>query len=234
MSRQHPPPPAAVLLDIDGTLLDSNDAHARSWVETLAAHGRPVPFERVRPLIGKGGDKLLAELLDVDAAGPLGHELADACRRLFLDRYLPSLQPTRGARPLLERMRAAGLARVVATSADGDELGALLQQAGIDDLVDASASATDAQRSKPDPDIVRASLGKIGVAAERALMLGDTPYDIEAAARAGVQTIALRCGGWWNDAALARATAIYADPAALLDDWDGSPLARIASAHFAP
>jgi HAD superfamily hydrolase (TIGR01509 family) len=221
---------AAALLDIDGTLLDSNDAHARAWVDTLARNGHPVPYERVRRLIGKGGDKVLDELLGIDADGLLGRRLSDERRRLFLTRDLPSLRPTPGARALVERMRADGLMIVVATSAAGEELDALLRQAGVDDLVGDSATSSDADRSKPDPDIVRVALRKSGVEAGRALMLGDTPYDIEAATRAGVATIALRCGGWWDDAALAGAIALYDDPAALLAQWPQSPLRRSSTA----
>ena len=215
---------AAALLDIDGTFLDSNDAHARAWVDTLSRNGHPVPYERVRPLIGMGGDKVLAELLGINADGPLGRRLSDERRRLFLSRDLPSLPPTPGARALVERMRADGLTIVVATSATGDELDALLRQAGIDDLVGDSATSSDADRSKPDPDIVGVALRKSGVDAGRALMLGDTPYDIEAATRAGVATVALRCGGWWDDAALGGAIAVYDDPAAVLAQWPQSPL----------
>jgi HAD superfamily hydrolase (TIGR01509 family) len=220
---------AAVLLDIDGTLLDSNDAHARAWVETLARHGRPVRYERVRALIGKGGDKILATLLGIGDEEPLGRRLSEDRRRLFLGRYLRTLRPTPGARPLLERMRAEGLALVVATSASGDELAALLRQAGIDDLIASAATSSDAERSKPDPDIVGVALKRSGTTAARALMLGDTPYDIEAAARAGVATIALRCGRGWDDADLAGAIAIFDDPKALLAQWDRSPLARSGS-----
>ena len=136
---------------------------------------------------------------------------------------MPALRPTPGARALLERMRSDGVARVVATSAAGAELEALLGQAGIADLVDATATASDAEQSKPAPDIVEAALAKAGVAPERALMLGDTPYDIEAARCAGVASVALRCGGAWDDAALAGAIAIYDSPAALLATWDRSP-----------
>lgn len=219
-------PTQAVLLDIDGTLLDSNDAHARSWEETLRAQGRPVAFERIRALIGKGGDKLLAELLDIDADGPLGRQISGQRRRLFLERFLPSLRPTPGARALLERMKAEEMSVVVATSSSGAELKALLAQAGIADLVEASASASDAEHSKPDPDIVKAALERSAVQPIEAMMLGDTPYDIEAARAAGVDTIALRCGGWWDDRALGAAVAIYDNPADLLAHWDSSPIGR--------
>jgi HAD superfamily hydrolase (TIGR01509 family) len=214
---------SVALLDIDGTLLDSNDAHARAWVETLRRARRPVEFARIRPLMGQGGDKVLAELFGLDADEPLAKRLSTERRRFFLERCLPALAPTPGARALLERMKRDGLALVVATSAGGDELQALLRQAGVADLVDASASASDAEHSKPDPDIVVAALASCGARPEQALMLGDTPYDIAAAAAAGVDTVALRCGGGWDDAALADAVAIYDDPAALLADWDRSP-----------
>ncbi len=209
----------AILLDVDGTLLDSNDAHARSWVEALRHHGHDVPLARVRELIGKGGDKLLAESVGIDDDSDEGERIGDARKRVFAEEWLPRLKPTRGARALLERFRDDGLALVVATSAGGDELEGLLRQAGVDDLIEDASSSQDAGRSKPDPDIVHAALAKAGVDPRRAWMLGDTPYDIEAARAAGVETIALRCGGWWPDAALAGAIAIHDDPAALLAAW---------------
>ena len=213
-----------VLLDIDGTLIDSNDAHARAWVDSLRAHGYVVPFEQVRPLIGMGGDKVLPELTGLDPESGEAKRMSETRSELFLDRELPGLQPTRGARALLEHMLVVGLELTVATSAKEDEVRALLEQAGVSDLIKLASSADDAERSKPDPDIVQAAL-RLSQAAHSA-MLGDTPYDVEAAARARVPAIALRCGGWWDDAALARATAIYDDPADLLGRFDDSPLGR--------
>lgn len=203
-----------VLLDIDGTLLDSNDAHAQSWVDIFQRHRFDIPFERVRPLIGKGGDKLLPELTGIDAESPRGKALSDERSKRFLEDYLPKLRPTRGARELVETLKGKGLRLVVATSSSEKELGALLEQAGVADLLKRATSSDDGA-SKPDPDIVRAALAEGKLAAHEAVMVGDTPYDIEAATRSGVKTIALRCGGWWDDAALAGALAIHDDPAAL-------------------
>jgi HAD superfamily hydrolase (TIGR01509 family) len=203
-----------VLLDIDGTLLDSNDAHAQSWVDIFQRHRLDIPFPRVRALIGKGGDKLLPELTGIDAESPRGKELSEERRKLFLERYLPGLQPTRGARGLVERVEASGLRVIVATSSNEKELGALLEQAGVADLIRRATSSDDGA-SKPDPDIIKAALEEGNLAAGEAVMVGDTPYDIEAAARSGVKAIALRCGGWWDDAALKGAVAIYDDPAEL-------------------
>jgi len=213
-----------VLLDVDGTLVDSNDAHARSWVETLAEFGHRVPYERVRALIGEGGDKLLPQAIGVGKETPLGRAIAAKRRERFLRDYVPSLRPQPGARELLAELKRRGFERVVATSAEDEELRPLLAVLGAEDLIDARTSSSDAARSKPDPDIVRAALERSGRRPDEAMMLGDTPYDVAAAARAGVGTIALRCGGW-PDERLAGALAIYDDPADLLRHLDRSPLA---------
>lgn len=213
-----------VLLDIDGTLIDSNDAHARAWVDSLRAHGYVVPFEQVRPLIGMGGDKVLPVLTGLDPESGEAERMAETRSELFLERELPTLRPTRGARALLEHMLGVGLALTVATSAKEDEVRALLEQAGVSDLIQLASSADDAERSKPDPDIVQAALRLSRSQAAHSAMLGDTPYDVEAATRARVSIIALRCGGWWDDAALAQAAGIYDDPGELLAHFDESPL----------
>ncbi|HKP16530.1 MAG TPA: HAD family hydrolase [Gemmatimonadaceae bacterium] len=215
-----------ILLDVDGTLIDSNDGHARAWVGALRAHGYVVPFEQVRPLIGMGGDKLTPQLTGLDPESSEAERIGKTRSELFLGEELPTLQATRGARQLLEHLLGLGLELVVATSAKEDEAGALLERAGVSDLIQLASSADDAERSKPDPDIVQAALRLSRSQVIHSVMIGDTPYDVEAAARARVPAIALRCGGWWDDAALAKATAIYDDPADLLAQFDDSPLGR--------
>jgi len=150
--------------------------------------------------------------------------LSETRSKLFLKRELPTLRPTRGARALLERLTSVGLELVVATSAQSSEVRALLEQAGVADLIPLASSADDADRSKPDPDIVQAALRKSGSLAAQSVLVGDTPYDIEAAGRAKVPSIALRCGGWWDDTALRGATAIYDDPGELLARFEESPI----------
>jgi phosphoglycolate phosphatase-like HAD superfamily hydrolase len=227
---QNPRPPGSalrtVLLDIDGTLIDSNDAHARAWVDSLREHGYVIRFEQVRPLIGMGGDKVLPQLTGLDPESGEAERMGATRSELFLDRELPTLRPTRGARALLEHLLAQGHELVVATSAKTDEVRALLEQAGVSDLIRLASSADDADRSKPDPDIVQAALRLSGSQAAHSALIGDTPYDVEAAARARVPAIALRCGGWWDDEAFAQATAIYDDPADLLAHFEASPLGR--------
>jgi HAD superfamily hydrolase (TIGR01509 family) len=212
-----------VLLDIDGTLLDSNDAHARSWVDIFERHAMNIAFERVRPLIGKGGDKLLPELTGIENGSPEGQRLSDERKELFLGDYLPRLEPTRGARELVSTLKQRGLRIVIATSASGDELSRLLRQAGVGDLIGQATTADDGD-SKPDPDIVKAALAKGKLNPGEAVMVGDTPYDIEAAARCGVASIALRCGGWWDDTALCGAAAIYDHPAQLAANLARPPI----------
>lgn len=212
----------AVLLDVDGTLVDSNDAHARAWVDAFADFGHVIPFGRVRPLIGKGGDKLMPEVSGLDPESEEGNHIDERRSKIFRERYLPRLAPFPRARELLERFRADGLRLVVATSAKKDEMDPLLTICGASDLVTARTSSDDAEESKPDSDIVTAALDRAQVTADEALMLGDTPYDIEAAMPLGVGTVALRSGGW-EDMALAGAIALYEDARDLLQHYEQSP-----------
>ena len=213
-----------VLLDVDGTLVDSNDAHAHAWVKALAEAGVKAEFSRVRRLIGKGGDKLLPEVSGIEADSSKGKAISERRAAIFKAEWLPKLEAFPQARELLKRMKARGLRLAVASSAKEDELGPLLRVCGAEWLVEASTSSDDADSSKPDPDIVHAALGQLKLPPGRVLLLGDTPYDIEAAKKAGVGTVALRCGGW-DDAGLAGAVAVYADPADLLARFDASPFA---------
>jgi phosphoglycolate phosphatase-like HAD superfamily hydrolase len=140
----------AVLLDIDGTLIDSNDAHARAWVDAFAEFGRTVPFERVRPLIGKGGDKLMPEVSGLDSESGEGKRISERRAALFRERYLPTIKPFPRATELLERLRADGINLVVATSAKKDELEPLLAICDASRLISARTSSDDAENSKPD------------------------------------------------------------------------------------
>jgi HAD superfamily hydrolase (TIGR01509 family) len=217
------PRPFTILLDVDGTLIDSNDAHAHSWVDASRECGRESDFGTIRPMIGMGGDKLMPRAFGVEHDSPEGKKMSKRRSEIFLERYLPTLRPFPRARELLLRMREDGHSLVVATSAKKDEMKALLRAAGVEDLLEEKTSSSDADRSKPDPDIIAAALKKSDAEPDDARMLGDTPYDVEAATRAGVATVALLCGGWTREE-LRGAIAIYADPAELLREYDRSPL----------
>jgi len=214
-----------IIFDIDGTLVDSNDAHAESWVDTFAEAGYNVPFDVVRPLIGMGADKLLPKTIGVSSESDIGRKLTKRRSEIFEEKYLPTLRPLPGARDLVLRVRSDGLKPLVATSAKDKQMKSLLKAAHVEDLMEERATASDAKRSKPDPDIVHAAIEESGVPASELLMIGDTPYDIEAAQRAKVDTIAFRSGGW-TDADLAGAVGIYDDPADLLAQYDSSIIAR--------
>lgn len=217
--------PEVVVLDVDGTLIDSNDAHAEAWVETGHELGRPIEFAHVRRLIGMGGDRVLPRLTGLEEGSPQGEGWSERRGEIFRERHLPGLRPFPAARALLERLRADGYRLVVASSASEDDLGLLLEQAGVADLVEERTSSSDAESSKPAPDIVEAALESAGVGPDAAIMLGDTPYDVEACLRAGVRIVALRSGGW-DDEALEGAVAVYDDAADLLARYDSSPFAR--------
>jgi len=179
-----------VLFDVDGTLVDSNDAHARAWVRAFAEAGIDVSFDAVRRCIGMGGDKLMPEVSGISEDSPEGKRIAARRREIFKTDFLPHLQPFRDADRLAATLNGRGLTLVAASSAKQQELDPLLDIAGVRDQFDAKTSSDDAEESKPDPDIVLAALSRAGVAEHEALMLGDTPYDIEAARRAGVATVA--------------------------------------------
>jgi HAD superfamily hydrolase (TIGR01549 family) len=221
-----------VLFDVDGTLIDSNAAHAEAWTTALAAHGIVVERETVRRRIGMGADKLLPAIAGVAEDSPTGRAIGQRKKAVF-DQLLPSLQATAGARPLLEFLQARGLELLVATSGDEAEVDALLRQAGVDDLIPRRTSKDDAQHSKPSPDIVQAALARAEHKADRAILIGDTPYDLEAARRAGIDAIALRCGGHWSDADLNAAIEILDDPRALLTKWQAAGTRRSGSAALA-
>lgn len=215
-------PIRGVIFDVDGTLVDSNDAHAWSWVDVFNAHGYDATFDRVRGLIGMGADKLMPRAIGVSDQTPEGRALKEARTRDFLTRFLPSLQAFPKTRELLLAMKADGLKLVVASSARKEELEPLLEKANAAGLFEEKTSSSDARRSKPDPDIVEAALARLGLPAAEVVMVGDTPYDLEAARRAGVGFVAFRTGGY-EAADFPGAIAVYDGPADLLARYESSP-----------
>jgi HAD superfamily hydrolase (TIGR01509 family) len=207
-----------LLFDVDGTLIDSNGAHAESWTGALLEHGVRVELEQIRRMIGMGGDKILPAVAHVSEDSDVGRSIARRKKEIFAA-FLPWLQPTRGARALVEYLREQRIELIIATSADDREMSTLLQRAGISDLFPERTSKDDASASKPDPDIVKAAMAKSWARPQETLLIGDTPYDIEAADRAGIGAIALRCGGHWPDSSLRGALKILDDPQVLLEYW---------------
>jgi HAD superfamily hydrolase (TIGR01509 family) len=208
---------------MDGTLLDSNAAHVHAWVEALREHGREVSEQDIWPWVGMGGDNLLPAAVKISKESPEGKKIAERRGEIFKSRYLESLKPFPEVRPLLERMRRDGLRLIIATSSPEDEVKKAIEIVGIGDLLEDTASASDAAKSKPDPDVVQAALDRLKLTAGEVVMLGDTPYDIQAAGKIGIGVIAFRCGGF-RDEDLKGAIAIYDGAADLLARYNDSPL----------
>jgi HAD superfamily hydrolase (TIGR01509 family) len=211
-----------VIFDLDGTLVDSNDAHILAWVEALAEFGWNVTQEQVRPLVGMGSDKLLPALAGVALDSNEGHPVSTR-RQALMARFVPQLRPFPGAVELVEALRRRGLRIALASSATRPDVDRLLAQIGLENSFDAIVSAGEATHSKPDPDIVESARAALGLPASECVMIGDTRYDLEAARRAEIPSIAFLCGGMPEDT-LGDALAIYEGPADLLEHLDASPL----------
>ena len=219
---------SGVMLDIDGTLVLSNDAQAQAWVEAFTAFGHKLEFDQVRPLIGMGGDRIIPKFLPgcSDKEGE-GKKIADRRKELIIDKFAAKLAPANGSRDLIIKMQQQGLRLLIASSATSEELSVLLKVAQVDDLLsqDEATTSSDTEASKPEPDLIQVALERLEMQPDRVVMIGDTPYDIEAAQKVGIRTIAFRCGGF-NDEQLKNAIAIYHDPADLLEHYDDSPLSN--------
>jgi HAD superfamily hydrolase (TIGR01549 family) len=218
----------AVIFDIDGTLVDSVDFHARAWQETFRKFGREVSFEDVRKQIGKGGDQLMPVFFSKDELESFGDEMEEYRGRLYKREYISRVRAFPGVRELFERVQEDGKRIALASSAKEDELKTYKQIARIDDLVETETSADDAEKSKPHPDIFEAALKSLGdVDASRAIVVGDTPYDAEAAGKINLRTVGVLCGGFPEaDLRSAGCLEIYRNPADLLARYDESIIAR--------
>ena len=217
----------AVIFDVDGTLVHSNDLHARAWQEAFAHFGIDVPFDRVRSQIGKGADQLIPSLLPPASAKKLYGPLSEYRSRLFKEKYQDQVRGFPAVRDLFVRILKDGRKVALASSASQEELTKLKQAANIEDLIDKQTSADDADKSKPHPDIVEAALQRLKVHADEAVMIGDTPYDAIAASHLHVRTIGVLCGGFPEaDLRKAGCIEIYKDPADLLGNYEKSALAE--------
>lgn len=216
---------AVAILDIDGTLLDSHDAHAHAWIDALKEFGVHREFSDVRKLIGMGADNRLPKILGAVPEDGFFDKILERRKQIFRNQYLADLKPFAGARALVEKMRRSFITPVVASSAGADELDELLKRAGILDLIEIKATSDDAKHSKPSSDIVKAALAKAGCSPAFAAMVGDTPNDVTAAIGARVKCVALKSGGWSSDS-LRDAVAIYQDPHDLCQNFATSIFGR--------
>jgi phosphoglycolate phosphatase-like HAD superfamily hydrolase len=210
----------AVIFDVDGTLVDTVDQHAAAWQRTFAHFGYDMDFGAVRSQIGKGGDQLMPVFLPNDVIERRGKEIENYRLGLFKREYLPHVRGFPNVRELFERILREGKRIALASSAKGAELDAYKKAANIADLVHEETSADDAERSKPHPDIFEAALARLKLPSSEAIVVGDSPYDAEAAGKAGLETIGVLCGGFAEaDLRKAGAARIFRDPADLLANF---------------
>ena len=223
--------PRAVIFDVDGTLVDSVDLHARAWQDAFRLFGKEVPFEDIRYQIGKGGDQLMPVFFPPQELQRFGEEMQEARGRIFRERYMSQVRAFPDVRPLFERIKRDGKQIALASSAEKQEFEANLKLLGIGDLIDGATSSHDAERSKPFPDIFEAALAKLdGVRADEAVAVGDTHYDAEAAGLAGLRTIGVLCGGFpEEDLRGGGCVEVWKDPADMLENYERTAMHRVAA-----
>ena len=222
----------SVIFDIDGTLVDSVDLHARAWQETFQHFGYEFPFDEIRHQIGKGSDKLVPHFISKQEVERIGEELDKFRGELWKTKYFDDVKPIPKVRDLFQRILADGKKIALASSAKGEDLKKYKKIPAIDDLVDKETSSDDVENSKPDPDIVHAASQKLhNPDPMQVVMIGDTPYDAEAARKAGVQVIGVLCGGFPKQELIESGAAqIFRDPAHILANYDESLLGKKAQA----
>lgn len=200
----------AILFDIDGTLVDSNDIHARCWIEAFGHFGKDVEWDVIRHQIGKGGDLLVPDLLNAREMRQFGESLKKYRSDLFKKKYMQTVRPFAGIAEVLRGIHGRGVKLALASSANADEVEHYTKLLGIGDLLEASTSKKDAGMSKPSPEIFEAALEQTGTDRSRTLVVGDTPYDVLAAHRAGMAVAAVLCGGFERNL-LSKAEFIFED-----------------------
>ncbi|MFN2476711.1 MAG: HAD family hydrolase [Chthoniobacterales bacterium] len=216
----------AAIFDLDGTLVDSNDLHADAWQETFRHFGKEFPREELRSQIGKGGDQYLPVFLDPVELQKIGPAVEKYRSALFKQQYLERVRPFPQVRELFERLRADDKKIALASSGNAAEIEHYVKLADIAGLIETQTTKSDVRHSKPEPDVFLSALSALDVAPSEAIVIGDTPYDVDAAKKAGLPTIGLLCGGFPEDELRASgAVAIYRDVADLLASYHRSPLA---------
>jgi HAD superfamily hydrolase (TIGR01509 family) len=219
-------PPTGVLFDVDGTLVDSTYLHTVAWWEGFRAGGHDVPMAQIHRAVGMGGDRLPDHLLGTerDRSGD------ERVRAVHAERYAPYLSQLRqlpGAANLLRACHERGQRVALASSATPEELTAMRRALAVDDAIDGATSSGDAERTKPEPDIIEAALRLLGLSTAQVVFVGDSIWDVAACAKLGVPCVALTCGGTSRaELAGAGAVAVYEDPADLLAHLDDSPLTK--------
>jgi HAD superfamily hydrolase (TIGR01509 family) len=215
---------STAILDIDGTLVDTNYQHAVAWYRAFRQHDEILPIWRIHRHIGMGGDQLVESLTSKEVDEEKGDAIRTAEKALYLA-LIEEVEPLAGARDLIKRLKDDGKTVVLASSAKEDEVEHYLDLLDARELADDWTTSADVESTKPEPDLVQAALDKAGAEPDDAVMLGDTPWDCKAAARAGVQTVALITGGFSEEELReGGAAAVFENIPELLERLDETPL----------
>jgi HAD superfamily hydrolase (TIGR01509 family) len=215
---------ALAILDIDGTLVDTNYHHAVAWFRAFRQHGIVLPLWRIHRHIGMGGDQLVGALTDERTDEEKGDQIRTAEKTLYME-LIDEVEPMEGSRELIEQLGRRGHDVVLASSAKEDEVEHYLDLLDARELADAWTTSADVENTKPAPDLVRAALDRAQADSDDAVMVGDTPWDIRAAAKADVPTIAVRTGGFGADELReAGAAALFESVGELLEKLDQTSL----------
>lgn len=182
------------ILDVDGTLVDTNYHHALAWHRALHAHGRPVQMWKVHRRIGMGGDQILDALIGEEAAAADGESIREAEAEAYGE-LIGEVEPMEGARELIEKLHGEGSTVILASSAKQGEVDHYLDLLDARELVDGWTTSADVEATKPEPDLVHAAVEKAGND-NASVMVGDSVWDVEAAKRAGLPTLAVLTGGF--------------------------------------
>jgi HAD superfamily hydrolase (TIGR01549 family) len=212
-----------VILDIDGTLVDSNDAHARAFDKAFREQGYNFSYDEIRKLIGMGSDNLIPRLTGLKEDSPEFKKISERKSEVFSKEEMPNLKPFPKAKEFVQALTERNLKVTIASSAAGSELEKYEKLIGIESFITTTTSSDDVDNSKPDADVIQKILEKMKIRPEQSLMVGDTPYDIQSAAKAKVRTVIVRCGGFWSENDFRGALAIYDSPADILEHLDENP-----------
>ncbi len=216
----------AVIFDVDGTLVDSVKFHAQAWVKAFQEYGYKFPYEEIRKQIGKGGDYIIQDFISQEEFEQLGEKISQYRKEYYQDSLLPKVEPFSQVKELFARLREDGLQVVLASSGRKESIAHYQKLLNIEDLIDNYTCGDDVEKSKPNPDIFTTAMEKLeNIKPEEAIVIGDSPYDAQAALKVPLRTVGVLCGGFSEEVLReAGCIAIYEDPADILAHYEQSPL----------
>ena len=210
----------AVIFDVDGTLVDTVDLHTQAWVEAFKQEGYDLSYDELRQQIGKGGEKIVADFLSPEEVEKVGENITEFRKEFYQDKLISQARPFAKVRELFERLKQDEIKIVLASSARPGSLDHYQEILNIEDLIDGATSTEDVEESKPAPDIFVAALDKLRVEASDVIVVGDSPYDAQAASKIDLRTVGVLCGGFSEEKLReSGCIAIYKDPADIIENY---------------